>query len=336
MPVFRQESHDYLAKTLAAGGNIQLVGLSGSGKSYFLRQLRDTKSIDFNYIYIDLDLIPNKSPNSLLDEINKYLVSDNDSHIVLLLDRFDSLNTGIFTSFYDWLAANYHQHRHHLSYIFAVSHPIIDPTQLSKFSRLANLLTQNLYFLPPLSQTDAFSFIDLCQKDLGISLTQKEKAAIYQLTGGYMQTIKRLIEARGNTVSDIHLQYHIQCLYQNVKPYLHNPDLLHKMHLTDDLGQFTNQVLVKYIATQKPQPKFVECLTAAELKAYQYLLDHKDQIVPRDELITAIWGFKSIGVSDHALDQLMLRLKRKASESNSQIKIESVRGRGHRLTDPCQ
>ena len=60
-------------------------------------------------------------------------------------------------------------------------------------------------------------------------------------------------------------------------------------------------------------------------------------MVPRDELIAAIWGADAIEVSAQALDALVRRLRDRLAEIDpTHAYIVSVRGHGLRLDNPPQ
>ncbi|MEM4259584.1 MAG: helix-turn-helix domain-containing protein [Candidatus Pacearchaeota archaeon] len=77
-----------------------------------------------------------------------------------------------------------------------------------------------------------------------------------------------------------------------------------------------------------------DSLTSSEFKLLKYLLQNKDKIIERDEIINAVWqDTKSQeGVTDQALDQLIFRLRKKIEDNpNNPNHIQTVRGRGIRF-----
>jgi DNA-binding winged helix-turn-helix (wHTH) protein len=66
------------------------------------------------------------------------------------------------------------------------------------------------------------------------------------------------------------------------------------------------------------------------------LYDKQGEVVPRPELIAAVWGEdEAAGVSDQALDALIRRLRdRLASIDPTHQYIDTVRGHGIRLDNP--
>ncbi len=76
-------------------------------------------------------------------------------------------------------------------------------------------------------------------------------------------------------------------------------------------------------------------LTGAEFRLLLFLLQNKERILERDELIAAVWKDQAsiAGVTDQALDQLIFRLRKKIEPNpNNPIHIETVKGRGFKFT----
>ena len=78
--------------------------------------------------------------------------------------------------------------------------------------------------------------------------------------------------------------------------------------------------------------KLSEKLTLSEFKIFNYLANNKGLICTRDLIISEVWGDNATkDVSDHALDQIISRLRKKIKISGNNVYIETIRGRGHRL-----
>ncbi|MDE2591211.1 MAG: winged helix-turn-helix domain-containing protein [Patescibacteria group bacterium] len=78
-----------------------------------------------------------------------------------------------------------------------------------------------------------------------------------------------------------------------------------------------------------------EKLTAAEFRLLQFFLEHKNTILDRDTIISAVWKdtATTAGVTDQALDQLIFRLRKKLEEDpNNPRYIITVKGRGIKFT----
>jgi DNA-binding winged helix-turn-helix (wHTH) protein len=75
-------------------------------------------------------------------------------------------------------------------------------------------------------------------------------------------------------------------------------------------------------------------LTSSEFKLLKKLVENKDKILTKDEIINAVWGDKTttLGVTDQALDQLIFRLRKKIETNpNKPEYIITVKGRGFKL-----
>lgn len=101
-------------------------------------------------------------------------------------------------------------------------------------------------------------------------------------------------------------------------------------HLSDDKITFraeTQDIL-------KGDTVFTNKLTAAEFRLLQYLLQHPDQVIERDQVVQIVWkdAQSTAGVTDQAIDQLLFRLRRKIEDDpNSPTHLLTVKGRGVRF-----
>ena len=78
-------------------------------------------------------------------------------------------------------------------------------------------------------------------------------------------------------------------------------------------------------------------LSVAQFRLLEALYDRQGEVVPREELIAAIWGADAIEVSAQALDALVRRLRDRLAEIDpTHAYIVSVRGHGLRLDNPPQ
>lgn len=71
-------------------------------------------------------------------------------------------------------------------------------------------------------------------------------------------------------------------------------------------------------------------LTSMEFLALAYLMDHREEIVSRDELINHLQGME-VDVYGRAIDILISRLRQKLGEDSKQpLFIKTIRGQGYR------
>lgn len=75
-------------------------------------------------------------------------------------------------------------------------------------------------------------------------------------------------------------------------------------------------------------------LTASEFRLLKFLLQSKEKIVEREELISVVWqeNKSTAGITDQAVDQLIFRLRRKIEDDpNDPRYLQTVKGRGFRF-----
>ncbi len=73
-----------------------------------------------------------------------------------------------------------------------------------------------------------------------------------------------------------------------------------------------------------------EVLTKNEMLIFSYLLNHRQGIVSRDELMTTLWDHKEY-ISDNALTVNISRLRKKLKNLGHENAIETRKGQGYIL-----
>lgn len=82
-------------------------------------------------------------------------------------------------------------------------------------------------------------------------------------------------------------------------------------------------------STIKYQEKDIE-LTKTEIKTLYYLLQHKDIIVPRADIINYLWD-NEVYADDNSLSVIITRIREKIKELGIDNFIETKRGQGYKL-----
>lgn len=86
-----------------------------------------------------------------------------------------------------------------------------------------------------------------------------------------------------------------------------------------------------WIAGQEVLPP----LSVAQFRLLEVLYHRAGEVVPREDIIRAVWGEEAVGVSAQALDALVRRLRDRLAEFDPGHQyIVSVRGHGLRLDNP--
>jgi len=74
-------------------------------------------------------------------------------------------------------------------------------------------------------------------------------------------------------------------------------------------------------------------LAAKELQLLRYLVNHRDRVVPRDEILQEVWEYDS-EVSSRTIDVHVAWLRQKLDNPQNPQFIQTVRGKGYRFTQP--
>lgn len=312
---FQKEVVDRITAIARSGKNIQLVGTQGSGRSLTFRVLSKSKKVleDFNIYNLDLSLIEDRTFSAvaklLISKLAEWEVplGKTDKKTIILVDSFENVISFLDTSLVRVFKGVSDQYRDYLSFVFSIDKPVED----------GNPYWGEVCYLPPLGKID----FDWFWKGLGGSGGHKNK--IYKASGGHMAVAKRLWEA-------VLAHYELDKILENPRI---NPHLLYQLELIKEgLDGCENYFDIPVYNTFIAGGADKKDLTALEHKALVFLEKNVGLIVAREDLITNIWGENaSQEVADHALDQLMHRLRVKVEKSG--FKIETVRGRGYRLTN---
>lgn len=76
-------------------------------------------------------------------------------------------------------------------------------------------------------------------------------------------------------------------------------------------------------------------LTESETKLLRYLARSAGKTVTREEILTRVWGMSRGGVETRTVDMHIARLREKLRDETARPRlIETVRGKGYRLTPP--
>lgn len=357
-PFFRQKIIEYVLEIVKKGESLQLVALPGAGKTMLAKFLVS----QFVFEYIDLNLAGENAANLVLKnpKIGK-------EPLVIIFDSLDLLDRPLSKNLYQTLAGIKDKYRPNLSYIFLFDREIIKMENLLPFGRLGTCLTENVTYLPLLNQKESLWYIKECEKLYLSNLDDKQIKIISEISGGFPRTLKQLTRLAGkgqlerviiNPSSEIHLNYHFEQLLESLfleketlkkiiaKEFIsqNNDSLsaLRNLFIVDDKNNFLLPLFTKFLQ-QKFALSFEEQigekiivkaqLTANEYSALNYLEKHFGKICSREEISNSIWGEKaSLEVTNHAIDQLLHRLRKKLSEAQPPVKLQTIRKRGHRLS----
>jgi two-component system alkaline phosphatase synthesis response regulator PhoP len=72
-------------------------------------------------------------------------------------------------------------------------------------------------------------------------------------------------------------------------------------------------------------------MAAKELQLLQYLVHHRDRVVPRDEILQKVWEYAS-DVNSRTIDVHVAWLRQKLDNPQNPKHIQTIRGKGYRFT----
>jgi hypothetical protein len=291
--------------------------------------------------------------------------------VVLILDTVERL--GVFNSvdFFNYLNGLHKENAGFLRIIFSFERQVDFVKAKKIYGDFVRLMIGKPIFMRRLNKKESEWFIEsnnsLVPK---LTISKEDKLKIIDVSAGYMFCIKRLFEAAiaGENLDDLinnpqklpGLAYNFETVLEGVageadtllklakgENDLNADDLelLKKYELIDDKNNFLCPVFRNYlihkfsITGNSHTENFGEIsiatrFTALEHKMFEYLYKNKGKIIKRDELIEYTWGTKSvIGISDAAINQLIMRLRSKLRKANSNIKIDTFRSRGVMLSE---
>ncbi len=356
---FQKELFEKIAAIIKKGESVQLYGVSGSGNSLVARSLIQSNEIKkkyfvggYSFILFDANLLLERTVVGLyrffltLFPSNSDLISDpafiqnkidekitgfcERGKLILIIDHMNELCLPELKPFFVNLYGIYRKMEPNLNFIFMFSNTIKD-SDLENFGPIKRLIVQNVIKNNGFCKKDGLWFIGEKEKQARIRLTDEEKEKLYELSGGFPRTLKRLVESVGRGLEldklqsdpaiDPLLVIHLEELLQNKDDLQRIPVLesLVKSKENADRGESLTGL------------KLIEKLTRNEEILLKLFLKNQGNIVKRADGIEHLWGESAMEVSDHAYDQIVLRLRKKLKGSYPSAGIETVRGRGHVL-----
>lgn len=292
-------------------------------------------------------------------------------YLVIALARFDRLLPVFSETFFANLQSIVDIASEHITYIFTTYLPFSKLCREIYFAAKFSMFTKT-YYLKPLAPQDLYLIIDAFERQRDITLPKEVRDILVHLSGGHVQLLQLClvvvseIHTSPNTDEGTLLltlnpdeRIGLQCdeILESLTPeeksyllagqpssqkpsdYLLDTGIMIKngSPVSTPGGQkLFSAVFERYLQHKQkelslPQYPFSD-LTKKETLLLTYLVDHKGEICPRDEMIGAVWPeFEDI--SDWALDQLVSRLRRKLEGQGAQMKIKTNRGKGYQLLE---
>lgn len=294
----------------------------------------------------------------------EYLAIEKELTIIFLFDRFEEFLPTLTKDFFSNLRVLRNRAKYRFSVVFSLGRPLemlIDPTMMADFYEF---VIGHTIFVPLEDVPTATFRLQYLEKITGRTISPKVYQTITNMTGGHgkltrlatetsmnkgIQTAQAFLEQKTIQGALWELWYYLTPEEQEEisrgalsDPFLRQVGFIQNHHLAipllaDFLHQekpSTNETFTFDVATntiRKGKQIVSDILTSAEFRLLALLLEHKGEVVDRNTIIQTVWKetATTAGVTDQAIDQLILRVRKKIEESpNTPQHIITIKGRG--------
>ncbi len=340
---YRQHEVQRISRAVRAGACVNVVGLSGAGKSNLLGFLAHRPDVfPFPALLVDGNRLGQPSAEALLHLTRRTLgdtstaedalqaldaalaqrLTDTDGSLCILFDRFDPLADDPIAAAN--LRALRDAYKYRLTFVFATRRPLPPETEL------AELVFGHTLYLGALSESDARWNVRRFAARFGQTWDEETEARLCALSGNYPALLKAACEALadGAPLEENALRTH-PAIQRRVDEFWRDAppaDLLHACGL-ENLPLLQPLSAAPALDPARFTPKEYRLLT--------FLQAHPGEVCDKQSLIRAVWPEDVIyeqGVRDDSLAQLVRRLRRKIEPDPSKPRhLRTVPGRGYRF-----
>jgi len=352
--------------------SVFIVGPDGSGKSLFLEELFSTIRNKYKIVILPVNLLIKKRAEAIVKllfwELNhekddylpeiaiKKTIDLSKEKLLIFIDDILEVPSSDLEQLLKFFSSLWQTNREKVCFVFTGNNfPPDDILSLFGHHRLATEFLD----VPPLQLSSVQSFI----KEFNLAtLSDKKIKKILKISAGNPRLIKQIIQIKnGRSVSLIKLPFFEktwQQLSESQKETLRkilkkgtSPDQkiirqLIALNILNIKNGFSTPLWQKFIALKRDTDPLGDeiiwrdkkiplsfTFTETEFKVFKYLLDHQGKIINRTNLIEDIWSKDWELISDHLLDQLVFRVRKKIKNIKfPKLEVKTIRGRGHILT----
>ncbi len=275
---------------LDRGESVQIVAPSGFGKSRFAKSLAG--------LLVDPNIL--QSPAEMLE-----FIKTSSERKLIILDSFDHLLSTEYQPLFKYLKGLRDQYKYKLAYV-VLTHKLIGPENQKLLGDFYELATEHIEYLPVLKPSEYDYF--------GWQPTTSQVVEVEELSGGIPTLVKICVFAMRDKTN------------LNSNPKL-EAAITEMLADSPDHPAYKNSSLVQnYLHNLKNTQ-----LSASETRLLNLLLKNKGQIVSKDQICKEIYpDVKNyLGITDHAIDQLMHRLRTKVKNKYT---LSTRRGLGYCLS----
>ena len=306
-----------------------------------------------------------------LKEAVDFLAIEKELTVTFCFDQFETYIPSVTKEFFENLRVFRNRAKYRFSTIFSLTRPLDVLIEESVFSPFSEFLNENQVYLKLADSPGLPFRLSYLEKIIGKKIDKKIVEEIILVTAGHGRLTKLseeiiIADKIKNKISKEELiklllskktvnQALIE-IWDSLTPYeqgalvnkeeneyLKNVGLLSSGKITIELldhfvkekdkdtkkDKFSFNNETKEI--KKGEQVISDKLTSLEFKLLAFLINNKDRVTEREEIIKAVWSNiqSTAGVTDQAIDQLVSRLRKKIEEdSNNPIYIQTIKGRG--------
>jgi hypothetical protein len=348
---YRNQEVRTILGAVRSGECFSLLGLSGAGKTNFLKYLAgrnpsDPKDPDM--VYLDGNRLEEPtceaffrlgcrslgaeeikigwgSSSSFEQAITQRLESKRSVCLLTDLSMTITRYPGFIAepSFTGAMRAIRDAFKYKLSFLIASRHPLPENTEISE------LFFAHTHWLGPLSPTDARWSIETYMERKGVPCDNFVVDALSAISGRYPSLVRAVCEAYAECeeLEQEQLVKHT-AVQRRLKEFWSD----HPTREEIKLSGLDEIALLRQFAAQTMEDS---AFTAKEQLLLTFFRKHTGEICAKDEIIRAVWSEDRIleqGVRDDSLSQLVRRLREKIESDPSQPnRILTIPGRGYRF-----
>lgn len=334
---FREDFLKRLFQVVKSAESGMIIGPAGIGKTLTL-ELLEEKAIQKLYLPNgEITCVHLNLQSVSAEEIaNKFTSLDLSpaSKLLIIADNAEALESEKGRSLIQRLKDIREQYRPQTTILLAAERNVLGTEAFSENSSLRSILMENILYISPLNEIESKSFAQAIAKQMSFKLSEKLLKKLVESSGGAPRIIKRLVKLA-------------QTDEKHLLEILENPSLDQKLSFDlESLAIFTHSnpnysFNSPLLSTLRPKTEtkdkiagvqFSTTLTKQEFALAKTLIENKGELIGREEMIKAIWPTNLYETSEHALDQMIHRLKKKLESATPKCTLVTYRGRGAKIS----
>lgn len=338
---YRRDFLNRISTLVIRGESMNLFGPAGIGKTTDLQLLFENEPIKkthfgdetVSHIFINADETNDENENIIITKLAEFRKL-NPGHLAIIIDHADRFIENDSLRLFSNIRAIRESSRPKTGIIALSNGNLAKYSDLGALTPIRSLLFENLIPVPLLNHEDAVISLDNWSTYYQCNLSSITRRNILKVCSGFPRFIKRLTKLAADgidlakVIENPRQDYKLQVDLENLMDFNNgNPENSYKIPLLIKLDKLTNNTVDRIGSI-----KFINLLSKQELLLAKLLIENKGKMVTREAMIEAVWQSKMYDVNEHALDQMLHRLRQKLATTTPKCKLVVFRGRGVKLT----